>query len=79
MLQPVVYVCVQLALALTIVQVCPFSEEDLMISVLLNMFDSRASLVGFLKALIDNEIQHVGSYNCSSSVCFVCLPNPNFR
>jgi hypothetical protein len=43
-------------LAMTIVEVCPFSEDDMMISVLLNIFDSRTMLMTFLKALVDAEI-----------------------
>ncbi|KXN84411.1 Neurofibromin, partial [Leucoagaricus sp. SymC.cos] len=46
----------KLALALTIVEVCPFSEDDMMISVMLNILDSRVPLTNFLKALIDYEI-----------------------
>lgn len=41
---------------MTIVEVCPFSEDDMMISVLLNIFDSRALLMAFLKTLVDAEI-----------------------
>lgn len=37
-------------------EVCPFSEDDMMISVMLNIFDTRTSLTSFLKALIDLEI-----------------------
>lgn len=51
----------KLALALTIVEVCPFTEDDMMISVMLNIFDTRAPLTSFLKALIDAEIASVTS------------------
>ncbi|KXN87068.1 Neurofibromin [Leucoagaricus sp. SymC.cos] len=46
----------KLALALTIVEVCPFSKDDMMISVMLNILDSCVPLTNFLKALIDYEI-----------------------
>ncbi|PFH50162.1 hypothetical protein AMATHDRAFT_80979 [Amanita thiersii Skay4041] len=43
-------------LALTICEVCPPSEVEIMISVLLNIFDSRTSLMNLLKAMIEQEV-----------------------
>ncbi|TFK43927.1 hypothetical protein BDQ12DRAFT_702865 [Crucibulum laeve] len=43
-------------LAITICEVCPPSEVEMMISVLLNIFDTRSSLLSLLKLMIDREI-----------------------
>ncbi|KAF8638594.1 hypothetical protein AX17_002135 [Amanita inopinata Kibby_2008] len=45
-----------LVLALTICEICPPSEVEIMISVLLNVFDNRTSLMNLLKLMIEQEI-----------------------
>jgi hypothetical protein len=50
-----------MVLAMVICECCPASEVDMMISVLMNIFDTRASLVALLKTMIDREIAHTGS------------------
>ncbi|KAI0340881.1 hypothetical protein BDW22DRAFT_1485833 [Trametopsis cervina] len=44
-------------LALAICSVCPPSDVDQIINVLLNMFDTRSSLMALLKTMIDREIK----------------------
>ncbi|KAG1752509.1 uncharacterized protein EDB91DRAFT_1102988 [Suillus paluster] len=47
-----------MVLAMVICECCPANEVDMMISVLMNIFDTRASLVALLKTMIDREIAH---------------------
>ena len=49
-----------MVLALTICDICPFSEVDMMISVLLNVFNTRASLLNLMKAMIEKEVAACG-------------------
>ncbi|KAG1755407.1 hypothetical protein EDB19DRAFT_1661084 [Suillus lakei] len=50
-----------MVLAMVICECCPANEVDMMISVLMNIFDTRASLVALLKTMIDREITHTNS------------------
>lgn len=50
-----------MVLAMVICECCPAGEVDMMISVLMNIFDTRASLVALLKTMIDREIAHTGN------------------
>ena len=45
-----------MVLAITICEVCPAAEMGLMISVLLNVFDSRVSLLNLIKLVIEREV-----------------------
>ncbi|KAI0638553.1 hypothetical protein C8Q77DRAFT_1047292 [Trametes polyzona] len=59
-------------LALAICEVCPPNEVDSMNAVLLNLFDTRSSLMGLLKTMIDNEIEKTESDTAlfrSNSTC----------
>jgi hypothetical protein len=56
-----------MVLAMAICETCPPAEVDIMISVLLNLFDTRTSLVNLLKLMIDREISHTGIH------CFLAL------
>ncbi|KAG6336483.1 hypothetical protein ID866_2597 [Astraeus odoratus] len=47
-----------MVLAMVICECCPPTEVDMMISVLMNIFDTRASLMALLKTMIDREIAH---------------------
>lgn len=47
-----------MVLAMVICECCPANEVDMMISVLMNIFDTRASLIALLKTMIDREIGH---------------------
>ncbi|KAG5352330.1 hypothetical protein C0989_002775 [Termitomyces sp. Mn162] len=46
----------EMALALTICEVCPPQEVGIMINVLLNIFDTRESLIKFMKIMIDRDL-----------------------
>jgi neurofibromin 1 len=50
-----------MAIVMAMCEVCPPAEVDAMNSVLLNLFDTRASLMSLLKLMIDREIAHAGS------------------
>ncbi|KAI0089247.1 hypothetical protein BDY19DRAFT_1089227 [Irpex rosettiformis] len=59
-------------LALAMCSVCPPSEVDQMINVLLNMFDTRSSLMSLLKSMINREIrdtENEASLFRSNSTC----------
>ncbi|KAH9854976.1 hypothetical protein C2E23DRAFT_883516 [Lenzites betulinus] len=59
-------------LALAICEICPPNEVDSMNAVLLNLYDTRSSLMGLLKTMIDNEIQKTDSDTAlfrSNSTC----------
>ncbi|KAI8982739.1 hypothetical protein BD414DRAFT_515918 [Trametes punicea] len=61
-----------LALALAICEICPPNEVDSMNAVLLNLFDTRSSLMNLLKMMIDIEIQKTDSDTAlfrSNSTC----------
>ena len=47
----------QLFLVLAICETCPASEDDIIIPVLLNLFDTRSSLLDLLKLLIEREVK----------------------
>jgi neurofibromin 1 len=49
-----------MVLAMTICEICPPSEVEMMIAVLLNVFDSRTSLLGLIKVMIEREIAQTG-------------------
>ncbi|TCD61394.1 Ras GTPase activating protein ira2 [Steccherinum ochraceum] len=51
------------ALVLAICEVCPASEVNQIISVLLNVFDTRSSLMNLMKAMVDKEISRAESDN----------------
>ncbi|KAI0329579.1 hypothetical protein GY45DRAFT_1324865 [Cubamyces sp. BRFM 1775] len=60
------------SLALAICEICPPNEVDSMNAVLLNLFDTRSSLMNLLKTMIDNEIQKTDSDTAlfrSNSTC----------
>ncbi|KAF8806096.1 hypothetical protein BYT27DRAFT_7141632 [Phlegmacium glaucopus] len=61
-----------MVLAITICEVCPPAEVELMISVLLNVFNSRESLLNLIKLMIEREVaqtDHEASLFRSSSTC----------
>ena len=45
-----------MTIALAICETCPANEVDIIIPVLLNVFNTRESLMNLMKALIDREI-----------------------
>lgn len=49
-----------MVLAMTICETCPPSEVEMMISVLLNIFDSRPSLMNLIKLMIEREVAQTG-------------------
>lgn len=56
----------QLSLALAICEVCPASEVDSLISVMLNLFDTRSALMTLLKNMIDLEVSRTGKSKCKT-------------
>ncbi|KAI0371618.1 hypothetical protein BV20DRAFT_1017123 [Pilatotrama ljubarskyi] len=61
-----------MVLALAICEICPPNEVDSMNAVLLNLFDTRSSLMTLLKTMIDNEIRKTDSDTAlfrSNSTC----------
>lgn len=68
---------VQNVLALAICEICPPNEVDSMNAVLLNLFDTRSSLMGLLKTMIDNEIQKTGVYLLRDSAGWGILRTPH--
>ncbi|PPQ78909.1 hypothetical protein CVT25_002369 [Psilocybe cyanescens] len=49
-----------MVLAMTICETCPPGEVEMMISVLLNVFDSRSALMNLIKLMIEREVQQTG-------------------
>ncbi|KAJ4479043.1 hypothetical protein J3R30DRAFT_2708420 [Lentinula aciculospora] len=61
-----------MTLVLAVCETCPPGEVDSMIAVLLNLFDSRASLIKLIKAMIDREVartENEASLFRSNSTC----------
>ena len=56
----------QLSLALAICEVCPASEVDSLISVMLNLFDTRSALMTLLKNMIDLEVSRTGGFELNT-------------
>lgn len=56
-----------MVLAMAICEICPPSEVEIIVSVLLNVFDDRAHLMALLKLMIDREIAHTGE-PCTSGL-----------
>jgi len=50
----------QLMLAVAICETCPPDESDFIVPIMLNLFDTRASLLSLLKMLVDREIAKAG-------------------
>ncbi|KAI0265102.1 hypothetical protein BC834DRAFT_880157 [Gloeopeniophorella convolvens] len=50
-----------ITLALAICEVCPGSEVDIIIPVLLNIIDSRETLISLMKTLVDREVARTES------------------
>lgn len=49
-----------MVLVLAICETCPPGEIDQVIPVLLNIFDTRVSLMNLMKTLVDREIARTG-------------------
>ena len=47
-------------LAVAICETCPTEEADFVVPIMLNLFDTRTSLLALLKMLIDREIAKAG-------------------
>lgn len=50
----------KLMLAVAICETCPTEEADFIVPIMLNLFDTRASLLALLKMLVDREIAKAG-------------------
>ncbi|KAJ7181585.1 hypothetical protein C8R43DRAFT_1229418 [Mycena crocata] len=50
-----------MVLVMAICETCPPAEVEIMISVMLNLFDTRGSLMTLLKHMIDREVAHTDS------------------
>jgi len=51
-----------MVLALTVCEICPATEVDMMISVLLNIFDTRVSLMALIRRMIEHEVAQTGKF-----------------
>lgn len=49
-------------LALAICETCPVSETDVMLPVMINIFETRSGLLALLKAVIDKEVSRTGMF-----------------
>ena len=49
-----------MVLAIAVCEVCPPSDIEMLVSVLLNIFDSRASLISLMKVMIEREVAQTG-------------------
>jgi neurofibromin 1 len=50
-------------LALAICETCPVSEMEVMMPVMINIFDTKGSLLALLKATIDKEVSRSGTFS----------------
>ena len=48
-------------LALAVCETCPVNEVDTMLPVMVNIFDTRSSLLTLLRGLIDKEVTRSGN------------------
>jgi len=60
---PVQMVRSDILLALAICETCPVSEIDVLLPVMINIFDTRAGLLALLKAVIDKEVGRTGTFS----------------
>lgn len=63
----------QLMLAVAICETCPADEADFIVPIMLNLFDTRTSLLGLLKMLVDREVTKAGAL--SLNYCSGCVLN----
>lgn len=56
-----------MVLAMTICEICPPGEVEMMISVLLNIFNDRTSLLNLIKLMIDREVAQTGVFTITES------------
>lgn len=62
-------------LAVIICEICPLNDIEIMISVLLNVFNTRGLLLALIKRMIEREVSRTGDINQyllhnNSSWCF---------
>jgi hypothetical protein len=46
-----------------ICEICPPNDVDIMISVLLNIFNNRGSLLSLIKLIIEREVSGTGTFD----------------
>lgn len=66
-------------LALAICDICPASDVDVIISLLMDLFDTRSSLVNLVKLMVDREIAHTGEHDSWSASYTFIKDTPSFR
>ena len=49
-------------LALAVAETTPVNEVDIMLPVVINIFDTKSSLLALCKAVIDKEVTRSGKY-----------------
>jgi PII-like signaling protein len=49
-------------LALAVAETTPVNEVDVMLPVVINIFDTKSNLLALLKAVIDKEVTRSGKY-----------------
>jgi hypothetical protein len=62
-------------LALAVAETTPVNEVDVMLPVVINIFETKSSLLAVLKAVIDKEVTRSGRYTRPSSETSSDVPN----
>lgn len=62
-------------LALAVAETTPVNEVDIMLPVVVNIFDTKLNLLALLKAVIEREVTRSGKYTCNRRETSSDAPN----